>query len=232
MKKRFVLALSAFLIAAVFLMGSVSSAEIVSPEDAAVLSAAVAGENELMKIGVVPGDTICRQLKTQRGSADINVEEAAKLAEKVPTAFEDYYTEGLAAKYTGIADASDTVLYDSSARTFDLAVDSGTTQSQLIYVEDLSETEKRIKFSCVGWLTSIFERGGKYTVRVIFNRDTLEKTMVKENGQWKVQSMESDSKEFAPDSYEPDQGAFDTLEEALQKVHNTNITMLNPYKFS
>lgn len=232
MKKRFVLALSAFLIAAVFLMGSVSSAEIVSPEDAAVLSAAVAGENELMKIGVVPGDTICRQLKTQRGSADINVEEAAKLAEKVPTAFEDYYTEGLAAKYTGIADASDTVLYDSSARTFDLAVDSGTTQGRLLHVEAVSETEKKVKFSCVGWLTSIFERGGKYTVRVIFNRDTLEKTMVKENGQWKVQSMESDSKEFAPDSYEPDQGTFDTLEEALQKVHNTNITMLNPYKFS
>lgn len=152
------------------------------------------------------------------------------MAEKATTAFADCYTEELAAKYTDIADTADAAVYDSSTQTFDLAVDSGITQSHLLHAETLSETEKKIKFSCVSWLTSIYESNGKYTVWVIFNRDTLERTMVKENGQWKVQSMESHDKEFAPDSYEPDQGTFDTLEEALEYALQLDVNKLDPFR--
>lgn len=228
MKKSFILALCILLVTVIFAMGV--SPQTVDPEGRELLDAAVAGENELMKIGVVPGDTICRQLKKQRSSSNVNVEEAAKLAEKATTAFADCYTEELAAKYTDIADTADAAVYDSSTQTFDLAVDSGITQSHLLHAETLSETEKKIKFSCVSWLTSIYESNGKYTVWVIFNRDTLERTMVKENGQWKVQSMESHDKEFAPDSYEPDQGTFDTLEEALEYALQLDVNKLDPFR--
>lgn len=232
MKKSFILALCILLVTVIFAMGV--SPQTVDPEGRELLDAAIAGETAMMKIGVASLDALCQQLETGALAPNAALPQAADLLKEQNVTehidMSDYYTGSLASQYQGMLDTTDALWQEPNENWFELAVDSGTTQGRLLHVEAVSETEKKVKFSCVGWLTSIYERGGRYTVRVIFNRDTLEKTMVQENRQWKIQSMESDNKEFAPDSYEPDQGAFDTLEEALECARKLDVNKLNPFR--
>ena len=188
--------------------------------DAQLLTAAVAAETERLKIGVAPADVFAQQLNGRQSAVD------SLVASQNGTNLElqQYYTDDLARNYQEIQ--------ESAKEHIDLSridVDSGTTASRLIYTEDISETEKKIQFSFVGWLTTIYQEEGQYSVVTAFNQDTLTKTMVLEDGLWKTLRTDEYRKEFAPDDYVYEKGRFDTLEEALEFVQHMNMEAENPF---
>ena len=188
--------------------------------DAQLLTAAVAAETERLKIGVAPADVFAQQLNGRQSAVD------SLVASQNGTNLElqQYYTDDLARYYEEIQ--------ESAKEHIDLSridVDSGTTASRLIYTEDISETEKKIQFSFVGWLTTIYQEEGQYSVVTAFNQDTLTKTMVLEDGLWKTLRTDEYRKEFAPDDYVYEKGRFDTLEEALEFVQHMNMEAENPF---
>ena len=188
--------------------------------DAQLLTAAVAAETERLKIGVAPADVFAQQLNGRQSAVDSLV--ASQNGTNLD--LQQYYTDDLARNYQEIQ--------ESAKEHIDLSridVDSGTTASRLIYTEDISETEKKIQFSFVGWLTTIYQEGGQYSVVTAFNQDTLTKTMVLEDGLWKTLRIDEHRKEFAPDDYVYEKGRFDTLEEALEFVQHMNMEAENPF---
>lgn len=188
--------------------------------DAQLLTAAVAAETERLKIGVAPADVFAQQLNGRQSAADSLV--ASQNGTNLD--LQQYYTDDLARNYQEIQ--------ESAKEHIDLSqidVDSGTTASRLIYTEDISETEKKIQFSFVGWLTTIYQEEGQYSVVTAFNQDTLTKTMVLEDGLWKTLRTDEYRKEFAPDDYVYEKGRFDTLEEALTFVQNMDTEAENPF---
>ena len=188
--------------------------------DAQLLTAAVAAETERLKIGVAPADVFAQQLNGRQSAVDSLVASQNGTNLDLP----QYYTDDLARNYQEIQ--------ESAKEHIDLSridVDSGTTASRLIYTEDISETEKKIQFSFVGWLTTIYQEEGQYSVVTAFNQDTLTKTMVREDGLWKTLRTDEYRKEFAPDDYVYEKGRFDTLEEALEFVQHMNMEAENPF---
>ena len=188
--------------------------------DAQLLTAAVAAETERLKIGVAPADVFAQQLNGRQSAVDSLV--ASQNGTNLD--LQQYYTDDLARNYQEIQ--------ESAKEHIDLSridVDSGTTASRLIYTEDISETEKKIQFSFVGWLTTIYQEEGQYSVVTAFNQDTLTKTMVLEDGLWKTLRTDEYRKEFAPDDYVYEKGRFDTLEEALEFVQHMNMEAENPF---
>lgn len=188
--------------------------------DAQLLTAAVAAETERLKIGVAPADVFAQQLNGRQSAVDSLV--ASQNGTNLD--LQQYYTDDLARNYQEIQ--------ESAKEHIDLSridVDSGTTASRLIYTEDISETEKKIQFSFVGWLTTIYQEEGQYSVVTAFNQDTLTKTMVLEDGLWKTLRTDEYRKEFAPDDYVYEKGRFDTLEEALTFVQNMDTEAENPF---
>ena len=188
--------------------------------DAQLLTAAVAAETERLKIGVAPADVFAQQLNGRQSAVDSLV--ASQNGTNLD--LQQYYTDDLARNYQEIQ--------ESEKEHIDLSridVDSGTTASRLIYTEDISETEKKIQFSFVGWLTTIYQEEGQYSVVTAFNQDTLTKTMVLEDGLWKTLRIDEHRKEFAPDDYVYEKGRFDTLEEALTFVQNMDTEAENPF---
>ena len=188
--------------------------------DAQLLTAAVAAETERLKIGVAPADVFAQQLNGRQSAADSLV--ASQNGTNLD--LQQYYTDDLARNYQEIQ--------ESEKEHVDLSridVDSGTTASRLIYTENISETEKKIQFSFVGWLTTIYQEEGQYSVVTVFNQDTLTKTMVLEDGLWKTLRTDEYRKEFAPDDYVYEKGRFDTLEEALEFVQHMNMEAENPF---
>ena len=188
--------------------------------DAQLLTAAVAAETERLKIGVAPADVFAQQLNGRQSAVDSLV--ASQNGTNLD--LQQYYTDDLARNYQQIQ--------ESAKEHIDLSridVDSGTTASRLIYTEDISETEKKIQFSFVGWLTTIYQEEGQYSVVTAFNQDTLTKTMVLEDGLWKTLRIDEHRKEFAPDDYVYEKGRFDTLEEALTFVQNMDTEAENPF---
>ena len=188
--------------------------------DAQLLTAAVAAETERLKIGVAPADVFAQQLNGRQSAVDSLV--ASQNGTNLD--LQQYYTDDLARNYQEIQ--------ESAKEHIDLSridVDSGTTASRLIYTEDISETEKKIQFSFVGWLTTIYQEEGQYSVVTAFNQDTLTKTMVLEDGLWKTLRIDEHRKEFAPDDYVYEKGRFDTLEEALEFVQHMNMEAENPF---
>ena len=188
--------------------------------DAQLLTAAVAAETERLKIGVAPADVFPQQLNGRQSAVDSLV--ASQNGTNLD--LQQYYTDDLARNYQEIQ--------ESAKEHIDLSridVDSGTTASRLIYTEDISETEKKIQFSFVGWLTTIYQEEGQYSVVTAFNQDTLTKTMVLEDGLWKTLRTDEYRKEFAPDDYVYEKGRFDTLEEALEFVQHMNMEAENPF---
>ena len=187
--------------------------------DAQLLTAAVAAETERLKIGVAPADVFAQQLNGRQSAVDSLV--ASQNGTNLD--LQQYYTDDLARNYQEIQ--------ESAKEHIDLSridVDSGTTASRLIYTEDISETEKKIQFSFVGWLTTIYQEEGQYSVVTAFNQDTLTKTMVLEDGLWKTLRTDEYRKEFAPDDYVYEKGRFDTLE-ALEFVQHMNMEAENPF---
>ena len=188
--------------------------------DAQLLTAAVAAETERLKIGVAPADVFAQQLNGRQSAADSLV--ASQNGTNLD--LQQYYTDDLARNYQEIQ--------ESAKEHVDLSridVDSGTTASRLIYTENISETEKKIQFSFVGWLTTIYQEEGQYSVVTVFNQDTLTNTMVLEDGLWKTLRTDEYRKEFAPDDYVYEKGRFDTLEEALEFVQHMNMEAENPF---
>ena len=188
--------------------------------DAQLLTAAVAAETERLKIGVAPADVFAQQLNGRQSAADSLV--ASQNGTNLD--LQQYYTDDLARNYQEIQ--------ESAKEHVDLSridVDSGTTASRLIYTENISETEKKIQFSFVGWLTTIYQEEGQYSVVTVFNQDTLTKTMVLEDGLWKTLRTDEYRKEFAPDDYVYEKGRFDTMEEALEFVQHMNMEAENPF---
>ena len=188
--------------------------------DAQLLTAAVAAETERLKIGVAPADVFAQQLNGRQSAVDSLV--ASQNGTNLD--LQQYYTDDLARNYQEIQ--------ESAKEHIDLSridVDSGTTASRLIYTEDISETEKKIQFSFVGWLTTIYQEEGQYSVVTAFNQDTLTKTMVLEDGLWKTLRIDEHRKEFAPDDYVYEKGRFDTREEALTFVQNMDTEAENPF---
>ena len=188
--------------------------------DAQLLTAAVAAETERLKIGVAPADVFAQQLNGRQSAVDSLV--ASQNGTNLD--LQQYYTDDLARNYQEIQ--------ESAKEHIDLSridVDSGTTASRLIYTEDISETEKKIQFSFVGWLTTIYQEEGQYSVVTAFNQDTLTKTMVLEDGLWKTLRTDEYRKEFAPDDYVYEKGRFDTLEEALEFVQHMSMEAENPF---
>ena len=188
--------------------------------DAQLLTAAVAAETERLKIGVAPADVFAQQLNGRQSAVDSLV--ASQNGTNLD--LQQYYTDDLARNYQEIQ--------ESAKEHIDLSridVDSGTTASRLIYTEDISETEKKIQFSFVGWLTTIYQEEGQYSVVTAFNQNTLTKTMVLEDGLWKTLRTDEYRKEFAPDDYVYEKGRFDTLEEALEFVQHMNMEAENPF---
>ena len=188
--------------------------------DAQLLTAAVAAETERLKIGVAPADVFAQQLNGRQSAVDSLV--ASQNGTNLD--LQQYYTDDLARNYQEIQ--------ESAKEHIDLSridVDSGTTASRLIYTEDISETEKKIQFSFVGWLTTIYQEEGQYSVVTAFNQDTLTKTMVLEDGLWKTLRTDEYRKEFAPDDYVYEKGRFDTLDEALEFVQHMNMEAENPF---
>ena len=185
--------------------------------DAQLLTAAVAAETERLKIGVAPADVFAQQLNGRQSAVDSLV--ASQNGTNLD--LQQYYTDDLARNYQEIQ--------ESAKEHIDLSridVDSGTTASRLIYTEDISETEKKIQFSFVGWLTTIYQEEGQYSVVTAFN---LTKTMGLEDGLWKTLRTDESRKEFAPDDYVYEKGRFDTLEEALEFVQHMNMEAENPF---
>ncbi len=188
--------------------------------DAQLLTAAVAAETERLKIGVAPADVFAQQLNDRQSAADSLV--ASQNGTNLD--LQQYYTDDLARNYQEIQESAKEHIVLSR-----IDVDSGTTASRLIYTEDISETEKKIQFSFVGWLTTIYQEEGQYSVVTAFNQDTLTKTMVLEDGLWKTLRTDEYRKEFAPDDYVYEKGRFDTLEEALEFVQHMNMEAENPF---
>lgn len=231
MKKSFILALCILLATVIFAMGV--SPQAVDGESKELLDAAIAGETEMYKMGVVPVDALCEQIKARSLSPNADLYTAVDMVKEQQAAesidMSDYYMGSLASQYQEIADDAQK---NFSIDEFGMDVDSGVLQPCLLDTEELSETERKIKYSYVSWRTTIRRQDGGYMVWIMFNQDVVEAVLREEDGEWKIFSYESDDKRFEPEGYDPNQGVYPTLEEALQKVQNTNITMLNPYKFS
>ena len=122
--------------------------------DMQLLDTAVAAEAERLKISVAPAEVLSQQLES--GQSTANAVAAAKSSVRLD--LQQYYTSNLAKSYEGIQDSA-----KEHADLTQIDVDSGTTAGRLFYITKTSETERRIRFSFVGWLTTIYQEGGQLT---------------------------------------------------------------------
>lgn len=185
-----------------------------------LLSVSIAAKAERLKIGVIPIDTITPGQRSAQSTQEmlLDAQEAVQLN------FGQYYAGNEAARYQQIQDSKG----DNLDMT-QLEVDSGVLDGCVLQVEDVSDTEKRVHFSCVGWLTTIYQENGQYLVVTAFNRDTVTNVMVLEDGTWKILRTEDHQKEFAPEGYRYEKGCFDTLEEAIDFVRDMDVEAENPF---
>ena len=188
--------------------------------DTQVLEAAANAEAAILKLNVVTLDALAQQPEQTRYSeASI-----AQAKQQAALDFHQYYAGAMGDQYQQ--------MYQDNQTSLDMAelnVDAGATDAQLIHMETISDTERRVQLSLVTWLTTIHRQGDQYKVRVIFNRDTLTEHMTLEDGTWKILRTEEQLKEFAPDGYEYDKGLFDTMEEAVAFVQNMDMEAENPF---
>ena len=83
---------------------------------------------------------------------------------------QQYYTDDLARNYQEIQ--------ESAKEHIDLSridVDSGTTASRLISQKIFLKRKRKSNSLFVGWLTTIYQEEGQYSVVTAFNQDTLHK---------------------------------------------------------
>ena len=188
--------------------------------DTQVLEAAANAKVSLMRVSVVPLDALVQQPEETRYSeASI-----AQAKQQAALDYHQYYAGAMADRFQQ--------MYQDSPKNLDMSaldVDAGATDVQLIQMETISDTERRIQFSLVDWLTTIHRQGDQYKVRVIFNRDTLTEYMRLEDGNWKVVKIEEHQKDFAPEGYDYNKGLFDTMEEAVAFVQSMDMEAENPF---
>ena len=188
--------------------------------DTQVLEAAVNAEVAIPKMTVIPLDVLAQQPEETRYSeASI-----AQAKQKAVLDFHQYYVGARADRYQQ--------KYQDYQKKLDLSaldVDAGATDIQLIQMENISNTERRIQFSFVGYLTTIYRQGDQYQVWVIYSKQTLTKLMQLEDDSWKTIKVEDHLQEFAPDGYEYDKGLFDTMEEAVAFVQSMDMEAENPF---
>ena len=195
--------------------------------DMQLLDTAVAAEAERLKISVAPAEVLSQQLES--GQSTANAVAAAKTAVCVWTS--SSITPAISPKsYEGIQDSA-----KEHADLTQIDVDSGTTAGRLFYITKTSETERRIRFSFVGWLTTIYQEGGQYSVVTAFNQDTLTKTMVLEDGLWKTLRIDEHRKGICPDDYVYEKGpvrhsggGFDFRAKHGLLRRRPSITVCNP----
>lgn len=185
------------------------------------LEAAVHAEADLMRMSVVSLDALAQQPEQTRYT-EASIRQV--IQQETPPNYPQQYATGLGVRYQE--------KYQDKLKNLDLDaldVDSGVTDVQLLRSTKLSDTERRIRFSFVGWLTTIHHTGGLRQVRVIYNQDTLTVHMKLEDGIWKVLKTEEHQKEFAPDGYEYSKGYFRTMEEAAAFVQSMDMEAENPF---
>ena len=185
------------------------------------LEAALQAEADLMKISVVPADALAQQPE------EIRYTEAAirqAIRQETPPNYPQQYATGLGVRYQE--------MYQNKQKNLDLSeldVDSGITDVQLLRSTKLSDTERKIRFSFVGWLTTIHRTGGMYQVRVIYSKQTMTQYMELQDGTWKILKTREHLQEFAPDGYEYSKGYFRTMEEAVAFVQSMDMEVENPF---
>lgn len=185
------------------------------------LEAAVTAEADLRRISVVSLDALAQQPEETRYT-EASIRQVIR--QETPPDYPRQYATGLGVRYQQ--------MYQDKQKNLDLSaldVDSGVTDVQLLRSTKLSDTERKIRFSFVGWLTTIHHTGGMYQVRVIYNQDTLTRYMKLEDGIWKVLKTEEHQKDFAPDGYEYSKGYFRTMEEAAAFVQRMDMEAENPF---
>ena len=159
-RKGLKLRLSLLLLCVAALPALVACSLFFTEADMQLLDTAIAAEAERLKISVAPAEVLSQQLES--GQSTANAVAAAKSSVRLD--LQQYYTSNLAKSYEGIQDSA-----KEHADLTQIDVDSGTTAGRLFYITKTSETERRIRFSFVGWLTTIYQEGGQYSVVTAFN---------------------------------------------------------------
>lgn len=185
------------------------------------LEAAVNAEADLMRVSVVSLDALAQQPEETRYT-EASIRQVIR--QETPPDYPRQYATGLGVRYQK--------MYQDKQKNLDLSaldVDSGVTDVRLLRSTKFSDTERRIRFSFVGWLTTIHHTGGLRQVRVIYAKHTLTTRMKLEDGVWKILKTEEHLQEFAPDGYEYSKGYFRTMEEAAAFVRSMDMEAENPF---
>lgn len=185
------------------------------------LEAAIRAEADLRRISVVPLDALAQQPEETRYT-EASIRQAIR--QETPPDYPQQYATGLGVRYQQ--------MYQDKQKNLDLSeldVDSGITDVQLLRSTKLSDNERKIRFSFVGWLTTIHHRNGLRQVRVIYSKQTLTTHMKLEDGVWKILKTEEHLQEFAPDGYEYSKDYFRTMEEAVAFVRSMDMEAENPF---
>lgn len=185
------------------------------------LESAIQAEADLRRISVVPLDALAQQPEQTRYT-EAAIRQAIR--QETPPDYPRQYATGLGVRYQQ--------MYQDKQKNLDLSaldVDSGITDVQLLRSTKLSDNQRRIRFSFVGWLTTIHHTGGLRQVRVIYSKQTITARMKLEDGVWKILKTEEHLQEFAPDGYEYSKGYFRTMDEAAAFVRSMDMEAENPF---
>lgn len=205
-----------------------SGFEAQSQEDQAAYEAMLEALDAQMNGGVIPASDLTKEMSKRNASSDAQLNEA--ISQAGAQTEEDYGNKlsgDLAEKYQEKHEQ----LMDVKSLETDVSVGAGILSPNLINVQDVSETEKKLKISYVNWLCAVEPVNGKYEVVLIFNRDTGVMNACLEDGEWKLVNTDGDGyiKEFYPASYDPVAGTFDTFQEAAAFAAAIDVKEKNPF---
>ena len=146
-----------------------------------------------------------------------------------------YFSGNLAAVYEGHAKDAITREFDPTYERpegvmKEIKVRSGVLDFQVTNCamnEDLAVVSSEYIVWCAFIEEVVPEKEYQLSMPMSFLRD--EDRLICENGQWKINESISHVQEFAPESYDPVVGTYDSLEKAVSAAENLDPVARNPF---
>jgi len=187
-------------------------------QDEELLKAMIAAREASLNTGVVPVEYLLEEVDltaVEAGEAEL-VPRGAKedLLEAQKSRLADAYTENIADSLLETKEIS----VEAANDLVDICIDSGVLSPTLISTQKDENGQMIVTIEYIGWLKAVeqIETDDLYHAQLVMCKNLITCSLIEQDGQWVVNGTLDMMKEFAPDTYSPFKGEYETLEEAVR----------------
>ena len=200
-------------------------------QDEELLAAVTAAEEVILSVGVVPAEYLLAEVDL----AAVETGEAELVPQEVKEELLEAKTSNLAGTYTAdmaysFFETAETAL-EASNDLLDFSIDAGVLAPTLISTQKGEDGEMVVVAEFIAWKKEVIqlETDDLYHVLLTISKVQITSSLIEQDGQWVVNETMETNQEFAPDTYSPLKGGYETLEEAVRAAAALNPEEENPF---